>query len=167
MSRITAEDRLAQLSREFRQQLSDGQGLAGDWMARMGKLFVEELLKGEVADALCRESHERREQDQIGYRNGYKTRQLRTAEGKLSVEVPQVRDTPQPYRSSIWQGLGKRSPALQKMIIEMYARGLSDRDIEDVLKEIGDEDQALLSKSSVSRVTEVLWEQFEALPNVT
>jgi putative transposase len=162
MSRIPSEDRLAQLGREFRQQLGDGQELAGDWMARMGKLFVEELLKGEVADALDRQQHERRGEDQIGYRNGYKSRQLRTAEGKLSVEVPQVRDTPQPYRSSIWQGLSKRSPALQKMIIEMYARGLSDRDIEDVLKEIGEEGEPLLSKSSVSRVTEVLWEEFEA-----
>lgn len=162
MSRITVEDRLAQLGREFRQQLSDGQELAGDWMARMGKLFVEELLKSEVADALCREAHQRRDDDQIGYRNGYKTRQLRTAEGKLEVAVPQVRNTPEPYRSSIWQGLSKRTPALQKMIVEMYARGLSDRDIEDVLKEIGDQDGPLLSKSSVSRVTEVLWEEFEA-----
>ena len=112
MSRIHGEDGLAQLGREFRQRLGAGEELAGDWMRRIGKLFVEELLKGEVSDALDRQAHERREGDQIGYRNGYKTRQLRTAEGKLSVEVPQVRDTPEPYRSSIWQRLGKCTPAL-------------------------------------------------------
>jgi transposase-like protein len=143
--------------------LFDGQEVAGDWMRRMGQLFVEELLKGEVSDVLDREAHERRQDEQpVGYRNGYKTRQLRTAEGKLSVEVPQVRDMPEPYRSSIWRSLGKRTPALERMMVEMYARGLSDRDIQDVLKEIGDQGEALLSKSSVSRVTEVLWEEFEA-----
>jgi transposase-like protein len=162
MNRILAGDRLEQLGRELRQELSDGQELAGDWMRRIGKLFVEELLKGEVSDVLDREAHERRGDEQVGYRNGYKSRQLRTAEGKLNVEVPQVRDTPQPYRSPLWQALGKRTPALERMMVEMYARGLSDRDVQDVLKEIGEEGEALLSKSSVSRVTEVLWEEFEA-----
>lgn len=41
----------------------------------------------------------------------------------------------------------------------MYARGLSTRDIEDALLEAtGD---MILSKSSVSKVTEILWEDFE------
>jgi transposase-like protein len=45
----------------------------------------------------------------------------------------------------------------------MYARGLSTRDIEDLLKELSDGGQTtLLSRSSVSRVTEVLWEEYEA-----
>jgi transposase-like protein len=46
------------------------------------------------------------------------------------------------------------------MAIEMYARGLSTRDIEAVLKD--DEGQLLLSKSSVSEVTEALWAEYEA-----
>jgi putative transposase len=41
----------------------------------------------------------------------------------------------------------------------MYARGLSTRDIEDALNEaMGDQ---ILSKSSVSKVTEVLWEDYK------
>jgi transposase-like protein len=41
----------------------------------------------------------------------------------------------------------------------MYARGLSTRDIEDALLEAtGD---LILSKSSVSKVREILWEEFE------
>ena len=69
----------------------------------------------------------------------------------------------QTYRSAIWQALGRRSPHLDRLIVEMYARGLSTRDIEDLLKELSpDGQQPLLSKSSVSEVTEVLWEEFEA-----
>jgi putative transposase len=47
--------------------------------------------------------------------------------------------------------------------VEMYTRGLSTRDIEDALVGlIQGEDGPLLSRSSVSRVTEALWEEYEA-----
>jgi transposase-like protein len=136
----------------------------------MGKLFVEELLDAEVSETLGREKSERREGGgtRAGYRNGYKARRLRTGEGGIEVDVPQVRDftadgQDQPYRSAIWQGLGRRSVSLDKLVAEMYARGLSTRDIEDLLKESSEDGQTiLLSKSSVSQVTEVLWEQYEA-----
>ncbi len=43
--------------------------------------------------------------------------------------------------------------------MEMYARGLSTRDIEDALTEAtGD---VLLSKTAVSNVTEILYREFE------
>lgn len=43
---------------------------------------------------------------------------------------------------------------LKKLVLEMYARGLSTRDIEDALFEAtGDE---VLSKTAVSEVTEIL-----------
>ena len=168
MSTVTANERLSQLGRELREQLSSTGDLSSHLFLRAGKLVVEELLKAEVAEALGREPSERKEQGQSGYRNGFKTRGLKTAEVKLAVEVPQVREfvsgtEEQPYRSSIWQALGKRSPKLDRMIVEMYARGLSTRDIEDLLAEVGEEGEApLLSRSSVSAITEVLWEEFEA-----
>ena len=91
------------------------------------------MLAAEVDEALGRASYQRREQGQSGYRNGFKTRTLKTAEGPLAVKLPQVRETPQPFRSELWQALGRKSPALQKLAVEMYARGLSTRDIEDLL----------------------------------
>ena len=157
------EERLAQMGRDLGRELSDGKDLAGDFFCRIGKLLVEELLNGEVTEALGRDRHERREQGQAGYRNGYKGRTLRTGEGQIELDVPQVRGLAEPYRSAIWQGLGSRSVSLEKLASEMYARGLSTRDIEDLLKEIGEDGQTpLLSRSSVSRVTEVLWQEYEA-----
>ena len=171
MSNVSLEDRLAQMGRDLKQELSDGKALSGSFFNRMGKLFVEQLLGAEVNDALGRGVHERRDdqgQQPGGYRNGHKGRSLLTGEGRIDVQVPQVRDyavdgQTQPYRSAIWAGLGRRSVCLETLVAEMYARGCSTRDIEDLLKEISEDGQTpLLSKSSVSQVTEVLWEQFEA-----
>lgn len=163
MGNVSVEERLAQMGRDLRQELADGKELSGSFFRRMGKLFVEELLSAEVAEALGRDKGERRDEGQAGYRNGYKARSLRTGEGKVELDVPQVRGMDQPYRSAIWQGLGRRSVSLDKLVAEMYARGLSTRDIEDLLKGLSDDGQTpLLSRSSVSQVTEVLWEQYEA-----
>jgi len=175
MSTLSLEERLAQMGRELKQELSAGKELSGGFFNQVGKLFVEQLLGAEVSDALGRRKGQRREDGEgvgeaatAGYRNGYKSRSLLTGEGEMEVRVPQVRDyavggEDQTYRSAIWAGLGKRSASLEKLIAEMYARGLSTRDIEDLLTEISEDGQTpLLSKSSVSQVTEVLWEQFDA-----
>lgn len=175
MSNLPLEERLAQMGRELKRELSAGKELSGGFFNQMGKLFVEQLLGAEVSDTLGRRKGQRREGGEgvgeaatAGYRNGYKSRSLLTGEGEMEVRVPQVRDyavggEDQTYRSAIWAGLGKRSVSLEKLIAEMYARGLSTRDIEDLLTEISEDGQTpLLSKSSVSQVTEVLWEQFDA-----
>jgi putative transposase len=163
MSNVPLEDRLAQMGRELRGELSQGKELSASLFCRMGKLFVEELLSAEVVEALGRDKSQRREDGQSGYRNGYKSRSLRTGEGKIELELPQVRGLEEPYRSAIWEGLGRRSVNLQKLVTEMYARGLSTRDIEDLLKELSEDGQTmLLSRSSVSEVTESLWEEYEA-----
>ena len=178
MNNLSLEERLAQMGRDLRQELSDGREVGGEFFRKAGKFFVEQLLAAEVSEVLGRDKSERRDEGgQSGYRNGFKARQLRTGEGGIEVDLPQVRDfrldgQERPYRSAIWQGLGKRSVALEKLVTEMYARGLSTRDIEDLLKDLsgdegtggGDDPGApgLLSKSSVSRVTEALWEEYEA-----
>jgi len=52
------------------------------------------------------------------------------------------------------------SDVLERLVVEMYARGLSTRDSEDALKEAtGD---PLLSRAAVSELTDILWEDYEA-----
>ena len=168
MDKILDPTRLAQLGQQLREELNGSGQLAGDWVRRAAKALVEQMLTAEVDETLGRVSYQRRDDQQVGYRNGYKSRSLKTAEGEVGVEVPQVRGLADgPYQSPIWQALGKRSPALQKLAVEMYARGLSTRDIEDLLSDLCQEQEdqegtKLLSKSAVSRVTEVLWEEYEA-----
>jgi len=111
-----------------------------------------------VTDYLEREHYQRRrpEQEHRGYRNGYEPGRMRTAEGEIVVQVPQVRDAPQTYRSELMTFLRGNSDVLERL----YARGLSTRDIEEALVDAtGDR---LLSRTAVSQVTEVLWADYEA-----
>ena len=73
---------------------------------------------------------------------------MRTAEGEIVVQVPQVRDAQQTYRSELMTFLRGNSDVLERLAVEMYARGLSTRNIEDALIEAtGD---CLLSRTAVS-----------------
>ena len=74
--------------------------------------------------------------------------------------MPQVRGLEEPFRSRIRPELGKRTEALEDLAVEMYARGLSTRDIEAALCD--EKGRSLLSRTAVSQVTERLWEEYEA-----
>jgi transposase-like protein len=122
--------------------------------------IVEELLEAEVTDRLGRAYYERGGGDGAGHRNGYRTGRLKTAEGEVEYSVPQVRGLDEPYRSRVRPELGKRTEALEDLAVEMYARGLSTRDIEAALCD--EHGRSLLSRTAVSQVTERLWEEYEA-----
>src|SRR5438067_4374893 len=54
------------------------------------RLIVEEALEGEAGDALGREYYEHGAQPGQGYRNGYRTGRLKTAEGLMDYSAPQI-----------------------------------------------------------------------------
>jgi transposase-like protein len=106
-------------SEQVRQQLQDvlGQGSSESPVSQFIRLAVErvvqEMLEQEVTDFLGRERYERRGQAQQGYRNGYESGRMRTAEGEVSVRVPQVRDSEQAYRSRLMDFLRGNSDVLE------------------------------------------------------
>jgi transposase-like protein len=126
---------------------------------------VQELLEQEIEKKLGRGYYERKEEPEFDhiYRNGYETRKLKTAEGKVDIEVPQLRNTPEPHRSDVLKLLGQRSAELERIVTEMYVRGLSTRDIEDLLRT--PEGELLLNRSSVSEVTKSLNEEYTRFIN--
>ena len=159
MKRVSAPDR----TREELQGLIGGNlGTAtgrSDLVRLALRLIVEEALEGEVADAVGRERYARAEGAAAGYRNGYRPGKIKTAEGLVEYAAPQVRDTPEPFVSAIRAALGGRTEALEQLAVELYARGLSTRDIEDAFT---DEDgRRLLSRAAVSEITERLWTEYE------
>lgn len=94
-----------------------------------------------------------------GYRNGYRPGGLRTAEGEIPLAIPQVRNTPEPFHSAIQDHL-TGTDTLHQLVMEMYARGLSTRDIEAALTTRTGE--RWLTKTAVSQVTDALWQEYEA-----
>jgi putative transposase len=124
------------------------------------RLVVQELLEGEQADYLGgRGRYERRGDGQLGSRDGYERGRLRTAEGGIDVAVPQVRGSGEPFRSSLMGFLDGNSEVLERLVTEMYARGLSTWDVEDAFRDSTGE--LLISRSAVSEITDRLWEQYQ------
>ena len=163
MKRIPPSQRIGKRINELLSLGMEGEEDVSTVIIRLGtERLVQELLEQEETDYLEREHYERRppEQEHRGYRNGYERGRIRTAEGEIVVQVPQVRDAPQTYRSRLMTFLRGNSDVLERLAVEMYTRGLSTRDIEDALEQAtGDR---LLSRTAVSQVTEVLWAEYEA-----
>ena len=163
MHRIPPSQKIRKKTEELLNQGLDGEGDVTSLILRLGvERLVQELLEQEVADYLERDHYQRRrpEQEHRGYRNGYEPGRLRTAEGEIVVQIPQVREAPETYRSRLMTFLRGNSDVLQRLAVEMYARGLSTRDIEMALEEAtGDR---LLSRTAVSQITEVLWDEYQA-----
>ena len=161
MSRIPPSERICKAISVFLKNGVDGSQDVKSTLFLLGaQRLVQELLEEEVTDFLGREHYERRDDGQNGSRNGYKERSIKTAEGKIPVEQPQVRDTEEPFRSRLWQFLKGNSDVLQYLVTEMYARGLSTRDIEDTFTDSSG--RCLISKSAVSQITDNLWEEYLA-----
>ena len=151
MERLSAPER----TREELRALMNGElGTAagrGDLVRLALRLIVEEALEGEVSDALGRERYERGEDGKAGYRNGYRPGKMKTAEGAVDYSAPQVRDTPEPFVSNVRAALSGRTRELERLAVELYARGLSTRDIEDAFTD--ETGQRLLSRAAVSEIT--------------
>jgi putative transposase len=160
--KIAPSERKAQELRALLQGQLDaqsGEELLSTLVRLSTEQVLQEALEEEQAVALGRERYERRA-GQLGSRNGYEPGTLKTAEGVLRVRVPQIRGRQEPYRSELWSQVATTSEALKRLIVEMYAGGLSQRDIEYGLeKALG---QFVLSKSSVSELTDTLRQEYEA-----
>jgi len=159
-TRIPASERTSQKLEELLTQ-----GVAdGDARTELIKLavrkIVEEALEAEVAEAVGRGYYENRAAPGAGYRNGYRRGRLPTAEGAIEYGVPQVADRPEPFVSRVRAGLAGRTAELERLAVEMFARGLSTRDIEAAFRDATG--ATTLSRSAVSQVTERLWQEYEA-----
>jgi putative transposase len=159
--RIPPSERTSQRIREWLIEGTDDE--AASMKSRFIQLAVrkviEELLEAEVTDVLGRDYYRHGVADS-GYRNGSRPGRLKTAEGAVEYAAPQVCDREEPFRSPLRALLTGRSEELERLGLEMYARGLSTRDIEDATR--GEDGVPLLSRSVVSEVTEKLWAEYEA-----
>lgn len=129
---------------------------ASTLMELAAKVVLQEALEAEQRDAVGRERYQRGSQGRM--RNGYRPGAVASAEGRVEVAVPQVRGIAG-YRSTLMDFLSGHSEVLEKLVQEMYARGLSCRDIEDAFTDATG--QCLLSRSGVSEVTQTLWQEYE------
>jgi len=159
-SRVAASERLVhQIDAILLDGVTDAERLAQ--LGRLGaQLIIQRAVEDEVAAFLGRARYAR-EPEARGWRNGHRPRQIHTAEGPLSVEVPQVRGSLVRFVSEVIPDVRGiiRSRPLEALVIGAYVRGLSDRDIEDLAREAG---LGRLSRSSVSRLCGELRDRYRA-----
>src|SRR5437764_8875775 len=159
MERIPASERTREKLRaliEGRSEIEDGRS---ELVRLAARLIIEEALEGEAKDA-GRDYYARGATPGAGYRNGYRPGRVKSAEGAIDYRAPQIADRSEPFHSRIREAVRGRTEELEALAVEMYARGLSTRDIEAVFAD-GD-GRSLLSRTAVSEVTERLWAEYEA-----
>jgi len=130
-----------------------------DRLVRLGAQYLlQRALEDEVQQFLGR-GYYRHSGEGRGWRNGYEPKRVKTPVGVLSMAVPQVRATVEPFRSRMAAALRPRSEALKRLVLEMYVRGLSTRDVEALFLEAFREE--VLSRSGVSRLGRELQAEFD------
>jgi len=145
-------------------QILNGSFTSKDLLSELIRLGAQSILQGaleaEVDDFLDRGWYKRSGTTGFkGYRNGYAPIHFKTAEGKIAIQRPRVRQTEKPYESPLLARIDRLEDRLLKMAGEMYARGLSTRDIEDTLCDV--DGKPVLSRSATSRLSETLFDEYE------
>jgi putative transposase len=132
-----------------------------DALAREGaRNMLKAALEQEVREFLGRGYYERSESF-TGYRNGYgKKRKVALGSGTVDVRAPRVRDSGQPFKSSVLRSYQRQSDGLKQLIPELYLHGLATGDFELAMRGLLG-DGASLSASSVCRLKEQWASEYE------
>ena len=119
---------------------------------------IKEMMEAEMDDHLGYQKSERSDNDD--YRNGYKSKQLRTSYGSMNIEVPQDRKST--FSPKIVKKRQKDISAIDQKIISMYAKGMTTRQISETIQDIyGFE----ASEGFISDVTDKIIPQIEEWQN--
>ena len=134
------------LNSDFFKQFKSGEEL-NSFLNQIQKRGLEQLLEGELDVHLGYEKNEI--SDNENYRNDHSTKKIKTSLGEAKIDVPRDRDAsfnPMiiPKRKSIVEGI-------ENVIISLYAKGMSNSDIEEQIREVYNFE---VSTSTISRITD-------------
>jgi len=99
-----------------------------------------------------------RNSERDGYANGFKPRTFHTSFGQLGLSVPQVRDSSEPFRTSLLEQGTRSERALKSAIATMYIQGVSTRRVTKVVEELCG---FQVSSGQVSNLNKQLDEEFQ------
>jgi len=131
---------------EFFKSFKSGEDLT-DFFKQMHKHAVEQMLEGELDSHLGYEKHNK--SSASNSRNGYSEKKIKTSYGESEIQVPRDREASfnpilVPKRQNMLDGL-------ENVIVSLYAKGMSNSDIEEQIKEVYNFD---VSTSTISKITD-------------
>ena len=115
-----------------------------------------ELMEVEVAQQIGADRGERRPDDRMTHRNGYRAREWQTRAGTVELQIPKLRRGS--YFPSFLEPRRRSEQALLAVIQQCYVCGVSTRRVDQLVESLG----LRVSKSEVSRVCRALDEHVEA-----
>ena len=139
--------------------LLDG-STAGELIPEIVRHGLQQLIELEVAAVLGAERHER-SGDRLGYRNGYRPRNLATQVGDIDLMIPKLRTGS--YLPSILEPRRRVDQALYGVVMEAYVGGISTRKVDALVAALGV--QSGISRSQVSRICADIDVQVQAFLN--
>lgn len=145
------------LNDDFLKQFKTGDELTS-FLKSIQKRGIEKMLEGELDAHLDYDRHQ--QSDNSNARNGYASKKIKTALGETNIKVPRDRDASfnpmlVPKRANMVDGI-------ENVIISLYAKGMSNSDIEEQIREVYGFD---VSTSTISRITDKVTNDIVAWQN--
>jgi transposase-like protein len=130
---------------------NNGQVNFYDMINDLIKNFIEKLLKGELTEFLNYDKYDSAGKNSGNSRNGNYSRNFQTKYGIIEkLEVP--RDRNNDFQTALFEPYKRRDDWLEQTVIQMYARGLSTRDIANLIEQMYGQKY---SATSVSNLTDI------------
>lgn len=118
-------------------------------MQKLFKDVIQQLLEAEMEEHLGREKHERSNETNPNYRNGYSSKTIESSFGEVGIDIP--RDRKAQFEPKVVKKYETVCNELDKKIIGLYACGMSVRDIQSEMEELYGID---VSPAMISKITD-------------
>lgn len=119
---------------------------------------IKQMMESEMDEHLGYNRYERSEEN--NYRNGTKSKRVRSKYGEFDIDVPQDRQST--FEPKVVHKRQKDISAIDDKIISMYAKGMSTRQISETIEDIYGFD---VSEGMISDITDKLLPEIEAWQN--
>ena len=131
---------------DFLKQFKSGEELS-NFLKQLQKRGLEKMLEGELDGHLDYEKNQRSQNGNT--RNGYSQKRVRGSFGEANIKVP--RDREGSFNPMIVPKRGNMVDGIENVIVSLYAKGMSNSDIEEQISEVYGFD---VSTSTISRITD-------------
>lgn len=118
---------------------------------------INQILQAELTATLGYEFYDRHPRSSDNYRNGQYFRQIDSEYGKLKIAVP--RDRKGEFHNQLLPAYSRRQDALETTIIQLYSKGITTREIADLIDKMYG---SYYSATTVSNITAQVTEQIQA-----
>lgn len=118
-----------------------------------GPMF-EAMLQGEMNNHLGYENNSKEKKETNNRRNGYINKDVKTSMGEMNIKVPRDRDGS--FEPQIIPKRTKDISDIDRKVISMYAKGMSQRDISDTIEDIYG---FKVSHEMISQITDCVLEE--------